>query len=109
MLLPGLWDRRTVAARGPRNSLASHAVARTRRPGTGAHRGTAGPARGPGPGARCAGPGRAVTALVRGGSAGVILDGRGRDFDWPAAELQRRDLVRSWLEALGALPTGVVS
>ncbi|HOX26536.1 MAG TPA: glutamate mutase L [Candidatus Krumholzibacteria bacterium] len=54
-----------------------------------------------------AGPGRAVQALVRGGEAGLVLDGRGRELPWPAAELDRRTLARSWLAALSALPEGM--
>ena len=56
-----------------------------------------------------AGPGRVVSALVRGGAAGLIVDGRGPELVWPAAELKRRACVRSWLEVMGALPAGVVS
>jgi len=56
-----------------------------------------------------AGPGRTTTALVRGGEAGLVLDGRGRDLPWPAAELARRALVRAWLVTLGAWPEGVVA
>ena len=54
-----------------------------------------------------AGPGRMVTALVRGGVTGLIVDSRGPDLVWPAAELKRRACVRSWLEVWGALPAGV--
>jgi uncharacterized protein (TIGR01319 family) len=54
-----------------------------------------------------AGSGRLMTALLGGGVVGLILDGRGRDIVWPAAELARRDLVRSWLQTLDALPEGV--
>ncbi len=53
------------------------------------------------------GPGRPLDGLVRGGPAGLILDGRGRSMRWPDAELERRALVRSWLVALDALPAGV--
>ena len=54
------------------------------------------------------GPGRPLQALLQGGAVGLILDGRGRTLPWPAAELARRDMVRGWLQALSALPEGVV-
>lgn len=55
-----------------------------------------------------AGPGRVMTALIGGGAVGLVLDGRGHEIAWPAAELTRRDLVRRWLSTLDALPQGVV-
>jgi len=54
-----------------------------------------------------AGPGQPVVAQVAAGPAGLILDGRGIALAWPAAELARRDQVRAWLTALGALPPEV--
>jgi uncharacterized protein (TIGR01319 family) len=54
------------------------------------------------------GPGRPWDALVGGGVVGLVLDSRGRELPWPAAELARRELVRGWLAALDALPPGVV-
>jgi uncharacterized protein (TIGR01319 family) len=51
-----------------------------------------------------AGPGESLDALVRGGPAGLILDGRGAAMAWPAAELDRRRTVASWLSAQGAMP-----
>jgi len=51
-----------------------------------------------------AGPGQTVEAWVRGGPAGVVLDGRGPDLSWPDAELARRECVRRWLCTLEALP-----
>lgn len=54
------------------------------------------------------GPGKPVQALLRGGTVGLVLDGRGRDLPWPSAELARRDLVRGWLQALDAMPEGIV-
>ena len=56
-----------------------------------------------------AGPGEAMEALVRGGPAGLILDGRGVALAWPAAELERRRTVAAWLQAQGALPGEAVS
>ncbi|MDY0108862.1 MAG: glutamate mutase L [Candidatus Krumholzibacteria bacterium] len=54
-----------------------------------------------------AGAGRPMQAIVRGGAVGLVLDGRGRELPWPAAELARRKLVGSWLRTLDALPQGV--
>ena len=51
-----------------------------------------------------AGAGQTVEAWVRGGPVGLVLDGRGVDLTWPAAELARRECVRGWLRTLGALP-----
>ncbi|MDD5308514.1 MAG: glutamate mutase L [Deltaproteobacteria bacterium] len=48
-----------------------------------------------------AGPGARVSAGVRGGLVGLILDGRGRPLAWPGGEDERLRGVRSWLEALG--------
>ena len=51
-----------------------------------------------------AGPGQTVEAWVRGGPAGLVLDGRGAEIAWPDAELARRACVRGWLRTLDALP-----
>jgi uncharacterized protein (TIGR01319 family) len=51
-----------------------------------------------------AGPGQIVEAWVRGGPAGLVLDGRGAALVWPEAELARRECVRGWLRTLEALP-----
>ncbi len=51
-----------------------------------------------------AGTGQTVEAWVRGGPVGLVLDGRGVDLTWPAAELARRECVRGWLRTLEALP-----
>lgn len=48
-----------------------------------------------------AGPNETVHALVRGGSMGLVLDGRGHDLPWPEAELARRDAVMAWRGAMG--------
>ncbi len=48
-----------------------------------------------------AGPGKPVTRAVRGGTVGLILDGRGRSIEVPAAEADRRATIARWLEALG--------
>ena len=52
-----------------------------------------------------AGSGVTVNVMVRGGPAGLILDGRGRKLPWPQSELTRRELVRGWLTTLGAVPS----
>ena len=53
-----------------------------------------------------AGNGRALEVEVRGGPAGLILDGRGREPHWPRDHAARRALARRWLDALSALPAG---
>ena len=55
------------------------------------------------------GPGQPLSALVTGGPAGLILDGRGKDLSWPEAELERRATVRRWLEVMDALPPGLIT
>jgi len=47
-----------------------------------------------------AGPGKAVTRAVRGGTVGLVLDARGRAIEVPAAEAERRATIARWLEAL---------
>jgi len=51
------------------------------------------------------GRGRPVERTVRGGVAGLILDGRGRPFQPPAQEDERIRLLRRWMSALN-LPLG---
>lgn len=51
-----------------------------------------------------AGPGQPLAAEVRGGPAGVVLDGRGREIAWPADRGERRRLMHGWLRILDALP-----
>ncbi|MFO8060843.1 MAG: glutamate mutase L [Bacillota bacterium] len=50
------------------------------------------------------GPGVRVRADVRGGEVGLIIDGRGRPLRFPRRENQRREAVRSWVEAMDAYP-----
>jgi len=53
-----------------------------------------------------AGPGRVVSGVVRGGPAGVILDGRGARLPWASSSPDRRRQAETWLDALGAMPEG---
>jgi len=46
------------------------------------------------------GRGRPMTAVVRGGVAGLLLDGRGRPFQLPTAREARIAKLRQWLAAL---------
>lgn len=52
-----------------------------------------------------AGPGVRVTAKVRGGETGIILDGRNRPLVFPGSHEERIAKLRSWYKAFG-LPTG---
>jgi uncharacterized protein (TIGR01319 family) len=47
-----------------------------------------------------AGPGKAIEKEIRGGTVGVILDGRGRPLELPEDESQRRKLLADWVRAL---------
>jgi hypothetical protein len=49
-----------------------------------------------------AGPGKPVTRRVRGGTVGLVLDGRGRSIEVPAAESERRATIGRWLAAMRA-------
>ncbi len=51
-----------------------------------------------------AGPGRELTATVEGGTAGLILDGRGRPIVFAEDPSQRADQLRRWSEVLGLYP-----
>ena len=51
-----------------------------------------------------AGIGRAASARVRGGAAGLVLDGRGRPIEFAPSSAERREQVRAWNEALGSYP-----
>jgi len=48
-----------------------------------------------------AGKGTPIQAIVAGGAAGVLLDGRGSDLGWPQSELLWRRRVEAWRAALG--------
>jgi uncharacterized protein (TIGR01319 family) len=47
-----------------------------------------------------AGPGKSIEKEIRGGTVGVILDGRGRPLQLPEEESQRRKLLTTWVNAL---------
>jgi len=51
-----------------------------------------------------AGPGKALTATVRGGVAGLVFDTRGRPIQIPEAPAVRVPLLEKWVEALGEYP-----
>ncbi len=51
-----------------------------------------------------AGIGRAASSRVRGGAAGLLLDGRGRPIEFAPSAAGRREQVRAWNEALGSYP-----
>ncbi len=53
-----------------------------------------------------AGKGKRWSESVRGGSVGVILDGRGRPLVWPGNAVEQ---MRDWLETLGAMTAEVPS
>ncbi len=50
------------------------------------------------------GSGKTVTAEIKGGMAGIMLDGRGRPFSLPADNAQRRSLLSGWYKTLGLYP-----
>ena len=47
------------------------------------------------------GPGREVVRTVRGGTVGLVLDGRGRPIKLPVDGTERRARIRNWMQALG--------
>ncbi|MBA4032802.1 MAG: methylaspartate mutase, partial [Planctomyces sp.] len=51
-----------------------------------------------------AGPGKPVEREIRGGSVGVIFDGRGRPLALPANTEDRRSLLKTWNDAIGLYP-----
>jgi uncharacterized protein (TIGR01319 family) len=51
-----------------------------------------------------AGPGKPIEKEIRGGTVGVILDGRGRPLRLPEDESQRRTLLTNWVKALNLYP-----
>jgi hypothetical protein len=52
-----------------------------------------------------AGKGHAVEATLRGGTGGVILDGRGRPLELPANDRERVARLVEWGAALEAYPS----
>ena len=51
-----------------------------------------------------AGPGKPVTRTIRGGTVGVILDGRGRALSLPEERTECRAAVTRTIEAVGLYP-----
>jgi uncharacterized protein (TIGR01319 family) len=51
-----------------------------------------------------AGPGKAVEREIKGGTVGVILDGRGRPFALPEDRSASREMAASWVQALDLYP-----
>jgi hypothetical protein len=51
-----------------------------------------------------AGPGRSLTRKVRGGTVGLILDGRGRPLAVPADDPKSPERVKEWVDRLGLYP-----
>jgi len=51
-----------------------------------------------------AGPGRKVTRKIRGGTVGLILDGRGRPLQLPEDPAQCRSRIATWVDALDLYP-----
>jgi hypothetical protein len=47
-----------------------------------------------------AGPGKPIEKAIRGGTVGVILDGRGRPLKLPDDETERRQQLSQWVRAL---------
>jgi hypothetical protein len=50
------------------------------------------------------GPGKRVERTVRGGSVGIVLDGRGRPLELPTDRASGRPLVERWVSALDLYP-----
>ena len=50
------------------------------------------------------GSGRPVTGILKGGVAGIILDGRGRPLLLPSDEKKRIDLLKEWYSSLKLYP-----
>ncbi len=51
-----------------------------------------------------AGPGRRVQHLVKGGTVGLILDGRGRELELPEKRTECQQMIKPWIEALELYP-----
>jgi uncharacterized protein (TIGR01319 family) len=51
-----------------------------------------------------AGPGKRVSREVRGGTVGLILDGRGRELQLPEASTARKKAIETWTGALELYP-----
>ena len=51
-----------------------------------------------------AGPGKRLSRQVRGGTVGLILDGRGRPLELPEESQERRQAIAAWAAALDLYP-----
>ena len=51
-----------------------------------------------------AGPGRELNTTVKGGTAGLILDGRGRPIVFAENQSERTDQISRWSETLDLYP-----
>ncbi|UCD76613.1 MAG: glutamate mutase L [Phycisphaerales bacterium] len=51
-----------------------------------------------------AGPGRRVQRMVKGGTVGLILDGRGRELELPETRAECQRSIKSWIAALDLYP-----
>jgi uncharacterized protein (TIGR01319 family) len=51
-----------------------------------------------------AGPGKPIEKEIRGGTVGVILDGRGRPLELPADDTERRQQLAQWVRELDLYP-----
>jgi uncharacterized protein (TIGR01319 family) len=51
-----------------------------------------------------AGAGKPIEKEIRGGTVGVILDGRGRPLELPTDDAKRRELLTSWVRTLDLYP-----
>jgi hypothetical protein len=56
-----------------------------------------------------AGAGQELTAKIRGGLVGLVLDGRGRPLAFPESVAERDVQIRSWSDALSLYPADVTS
>ncbi|MCJ7505856.1 glutamate mutase L [Candidatus Bathyarchaeota archaeon] len=52
------------------------------------------------------GPGHEVETTVMGGTAGIVLDARGRPLQLPDGEETRKELLLKWFDALDLYPAG---
>ncbi len=51
------------------------------------------------------GPGKKITGEIRGGTVGLILDGRGRPLDIPVEHAVSKKLMETWINNLNLYPT----
>ncbi|MBP8614189.1 MAG: glutamate mutase L [Firmicutes bacterium] len=55
-----------------------------------------------------AGKGKALEKEIHGGLVGVVLDGRGRPLELPEDNVERINLLTSWIESMNAYPMDAV-